>query len=60
MVRDVIMFLIGTAAGTAWYKFYIINLIHKNPCTICDYCEFAIEREKMWPSRLGMEKKGEI
>ena len=49
-VREIIAFLLGIAAGIAWYKFYIINLIHKVPYTICDYCRFQIEKNKMWGS----------
>lgn len=44
-MRDIIAFLLGSAAGIAWYKFYIINLIHKVPYTICDYCRFQREKK---------------
>ena len=47
-MRDIITFLLGSAAGIAWYKFYIINLIHKIPYTICDYCKFQREKNEMW------------
>lgn len=40
-------FLVGMAAGVAWYRAFIRDLIRKNPCTMCDYCEFEIMKEQI-------------
>lgn len=43
----------GVAAGIAWYRSLIRSIIGKNPCTMCDYCEFEIKKKQIW----GHKKK---
>ncbi len=44
-------FLAGIAAGIAWYRSFIRNLIDKNPCTACDYCEFRKMKERIYKKK---------
>lgn len=45
------VFLLGVAAGIAWYKFFIMYTLEKFTHTICDYCQFRIKKEELYPRK---------
>ena len=47
----IILFAAGFSAGIAFYRLYIMHLIKNPGHTICDCCEFAREREMLFPSK---------
>ena len=49
-------FLAGVAVGLFGYRFYIINILGRWPFTRCDYCEFWIQREQLFPGRKSKRK----
>ncbi|RHO95576.1 hypothetical protein DW020_08240 [Clostridium sp. AF37-5AT] len=59
-MRDVVMFLLGTAAGITGYKLYIRKLIHRKPCIVCDFCEFLEKRKNLWESPRGIKSEDAI
>lgn len=44
-------FLLGMAAGIAWYKSFIRYILDRHVHTTCDYCQFIIEKEKLFPKK---------
>lgn len=50
-MREFAFFIVGISTGIAWYKFMIAHLIEKYPHTMCDYCQFLIEKNKMFPKK---------
>jgi len=46
-----ITFILGISAGIALYRLYIMYLIKNPGHTLCDYCQFAREREELFPSK---------
>lgn len=50
-MEQVIWFFIGVAAGIAWYRFLIIYMIGRNPCTKCDYCSFEIQKRQIFKKK---------
>lgn len=49
MIGAIAIFLAGVATGIAWYKFFIVYVLGRFTHTMCDYCEFQIEKEKLFP-----------
>lgn len=47
-MEQLAIFFAGMAAGVFWYRTFIIRLL-REPKTICDICEFSIEKEKLFP-----------
>lgn len=43
--------ILGIAIGIWLYKFFIINIIGRFPHKACDYCEFSIKKEELFPRR---------
>lgn len=56
MEKIVAIFLLGVAAGVFGYRFYILYTVNKIPFTHCDYCQFWIERERLFPSKISKRK----
>lgn len=50
-VEKLAVFLLGMAAGIAWYKSFIKHLLGRFVHTTCDYCQFRIEKEKLFPKK---------
>lgn len=48
---EIIAFALGVSAGIAFYRIYIMHLIKNPGHTICDYCQFAREREVLFPEK---------
>lgn len=46
-METAIVFVLGVAAGIAWYKFYILHTIERITHTACDYCQFQICKEEI-------------
>jgi len=51
------VFLLGVAAGIAWYKHFIIYILGRYTHTMCDYCEFAIKKNELFPPMFSCKKK---
>lgn len=49
--RELAYLLIGIGAGIAWYRNFIIYVIGKVPRTMCDYCEFEIQKKQIFKRR---------
>ncbi len=47
----IISFVLGFSAGIAFYRIFIMYLIKNPGHTLCDYCQFAREREELFPSK---------
>ena len=47
-MESIAVFLLGVAAGIAWYKFFIVYVIGKNAYTACDYCEFQRKKKQLF------------
>ena len=45
------IFLFGVAAGIAWYKHFITYTLGRFTHTMCDYCEFRIKKEELFPNK---------
>ena len=46
-----ILFAIGFVAGIAGYKFFIMYILGKPIHTVCDYCQFRIRKEQLFPTK---------
>ena len=46
-----ILFAIGFVAGIAGYKFFIMYILGKPIHTVCDYCQFRIKKEQLFPKK---------
>lgn len=51
MLDKIAYFLAGIGAGIAWYRFLIIYMIGKIPCTKCDYCSFEIQKRQIFKKK---------
>lgn len=50
-MREVLLFGIGFLAGIVGYKFFIMYVLGKPIHTVCDYCQFRIKRELLFPKK---------
>lgn len=50
-METIAIFLLGVAAGIAWYKFFITYTLGRFTYTTCDYCEFKIKKEELFPKK---------
>lgn len=48
MLDKIAYFLAGIGAGIAWYRYFIIHTISKVPHTMCDYCQFEIQKKQIF------------
>ncbi len=51
------IFVSGVAAGIAWYRFFILHVLRRYTHTMCDYCEFAIKKNELFPPVFPRKKK---
>lgn len=56
-MKSIAIFLVGVAAGIAWYKFYIIYTIDRITNTACDYCQFQINKNALKKGFFHQKKK---
>lgn len=47
-MEKVVCFLVGASAGIAWYRYFIIQTINKIPRTMCDYCQFEMQKRQIF------------
>lgn len=47
-MNEVVYLLIGFGVGIAWYRYFIIHTISKIPRTMCDYCQFEIQKREIF------------
>lgn len=50
-MEAIAIFLTGVAAGITWYKFFIVYVLERFTHTMCDYCEFQIKKEELFPAK---------
>lgn len=51
VILNIAVFIAGVAAGITWYKFFIVHVLERFTHTMCDYCEFQIKREELFPAK---------
>lgn len=56
-MANAIAFILGVAAGIAWYKFYILYTVEKITHTACDYCQFQRCKEEIKKEFFPQKKK---
>lgn len=50
-MTGIAIFIAGFAVGIAWYKFFITYVLERYTHTMCDYCEFRIRKEELFPRK---------